>query len=149
MSIKLFEDFTNNELYKKVSFDEWREKAYDDYPVYQKLSKIEKTWITNNIRPTKGGSIDIKWDVTWTRGEIKTKIKYDTPDKRACPLYNLYISKTSDDWFILEYQRVKIVGFIEGSASRGYNQLQRYTDYYICDQFDGLKEFFKDVMDIQ
>lgn len=134
MSIKLFEDFTNNELYKKVSFDEWIKKAYDDYPVYENLSKIEKTWITNNIRPTKGGSIDIKWDVTWTRGEIKTKIKYDVPGL-AAPLYNLYISKTSDDWFILEYQRVKIVG--------------RYTDYYICDQFDGLKEFFKDVMDIQ
>jgi hypothetical protein len=131
MSIKLFEEFTNNELYKKVSFDEWREKAYDDYPEYENLSKIEKTWIINKIRPTKGGSIDIKWDVTWTRGEIKTKIKYD-------PLYNLYISKTSDDWFILEYRRLNVGEMGESIA-----------DYYICDQFDGLKEFFKDVMDIQ
>ena len=132
MSIKLFEDFTMNELYKKVSFDEWRKKAYDDYPVYENLSKMEKTWIKNEIRPTKGGSIDIKWDVTWTRGEIKTKIKYD-------PLYNLYIGKTSDDWFILDYQHKWV------DTYRGVNKYS-ITDYYICDQFDGLKEFFKDVM---
>jgi hypothetical protein len=140
MSIKLFEDFTNNELYKKVSFDEWKEKAYDDYPVYQKLSKIEKTWITNKIEPSGGWwspdprfviyldlpvPIEIKWDVTWTRGEIKTNIK-------RVPKYNLYISKTSDDWFIVEYR----------------HKLDD-SEYYICDQFDGLKEFFKDVMNIQ
>lgn len=65
-----------------------------------------------------------------TRGEIKTNIK-------RVPKYNLYISKTSDDWFIIEY-RHKLDDSVPYSP-----------EYYICDQFDGLKEFFKDVMDIQ
>ena len=105
--IKVFEEFANDELYRKVELAEWVDKAYDDKPEYVNLSNIEKKWITEKLNLFQP---DLRWDISWTRGEL------------------------DDDWFILDCV---------------FNADPKYkwkTDYYICDQFEGLKQFFKEIL---
>jgi hypothetical protein len=126
--IKVFEEFGNDEFFRRIEWSEWKEKAYEDNPEYEKISNIEKTWIIDKLKPFQP---ELKWDVPWTRGEIRSKISFTSNEGK-----NIIIdlSKLSDDWFILE---------CVFDANPGYKWR---TDYYICDQFDGLKHFFKEIL---
>jgi hypothetical protein len=67
--IKVFEEFGNDELYRKVEWVEWVEKSYDDKPEYVNLSNIEKKWITEKLNLFQP---ELKWDISWTKeGKLK------------------------------------------------------------------------------
>ena len=130
MIIKLFEEFGNEEFFRKIGWSEWRELAYDDNPKYEKISNIEKTWIIDQLKPFQP---KLKWDVLWTKGEIRSKISFTSNEGKEIIIE---LSKLSDDWFILEYDE-KPTDLTKRSAIR-------IPGYYICDQFEGLKQFFKE-----
>jgi hypothetical protein len=127
--IKVFEEFGNDEFFRRIEWSEWKEKAYEDNPEYEKISNIEKTWIIDKLKPFQP---ELKWDVPWTRGEIKSKISFTSNEGKNIIIF---LSKLSDDWFILE---------CVFDAKPEFGHALRHL--YICDQFDGLKHFFKEIL---
>ena len=129
MHIKLFEEFGNEEFFRKVGWTEWSEiHWYNNHDnKYENLSNIEKAWITDKLKPFQP---ELKWDVlggflvnaSWTRNEITSRISFTSNDGKVV----IELSKISDDWFML------------------YLFKNRKIEYYICDQFEGLKQFFKE-----
>jgi hypothetical protein len=132
--IKVFEEFGNEKFFKKIEWSEWIEKVYD--LEYVKISNIEKDWIVDKLKPFQPKLV---WDVPNRHpinGEI-LKISFTSNEPLSIYGYQgiiptedivIELSKLSDDWFMVYFRRV-----FSGS-----------NEFYICDQFEGLKQFFKE-----
>jgi hypothetical protein len=127
MRIKLFESFTTDDYYKKLNYEEYQE-LYNFYDNKEAFNKNEVNFFNN----LTGDKIRIDF---WRKQKKHTSVRtssFDDSDEVALCILNKYIyvnlTKLKDNYYI--------VNFYAGG---------RYTsEYYRCDQFDGLLKLLKD-----
>ena len=119
--IKLFEGFENGEYYGQLTLLEFLEK----------LGEMEKS--KERITDNEIHQLDkVIKDFTLT---IHRRVTFNSYHQHN-PKYSLDIWKMEDDWFLVKW--------IDENQRNG----RTYTIYYLCDQFEGLLELFKDKINL-
>jgi hypothetical protein len=125
--IKLYEGFETDDYYKKLSSSQLQ---YWSSTEYENFTQSEIDWMNSNIK------MDVPDDLWFGRNEEKELLQWTS----ECPRYVVGFQYTEPkEWVPIlciktrdEYFRVESI-------------LEDHSDYYICDQFDGLKKLLKDL----
>jgi|LakMenEpi03Aug12_release.lakeMendotaPanAssembly.Ray.scaffolds.fasta_scaffold51706_1 hypothetical protein len=124
--IKLYEGFETDDYYKELSsspFGDWSSIEYENF------TQSEIDWMKSNIK------MDVPNDLWFGRTEEES-LQWTS----ECPRYVVGFQYTDPkEWVLIlcfktrdEYFRVESIG-------------DDHSDYYVCDQFDGLKKLLKDL----